>query len=93
MNIWSVFITLEVLFINLALLNRCCKRKYGIGVTIISLAAFTAFFLFSAGLLYSGFGDGKLAVGGFLYLIPLFSYIKKKYLGCSSLCVCAGPLL
>ena len=78
MNIWSVFITLEVLFINLALLNRCCKRKYGIGVTIISLAAFTAFFLFSAGLLYSGFGDGKLAVGGFLYLIPLFLLYKEK---------------
>lgn len=81
---------LEVALINLISIDRCCHRKYSSVKTILWLTAYTAlmlaFFLFFSDKL-SFYGDGRMMLGGLLYLV-IFRYIYKERLSLLLTIIC-----
>lgn len=74
---------LELLFFNLFSIHRCCHKKYSTAKVIFVLALFSAalflFFLIFAEQ-FSFRGDGRMSLGGFLFLIPFRLLYRENYL-------------
>lgn len=71
MLIIRLLIVLEMLCVNIASVERFCRRKYRRSVNFLVLAAFSLLFFGSILLLFPQYGNGKLMILGLLYLIPL----------------------
>lgn len=71
MPIVQFLIILEMLCVNIASFEGFCKRKYSRSVSFLVLAFFSLLFFGSIIFLFPQYGDGKLMILGFLYLIPL----------------------
>lgn len=71
---------IEVLVFNLITLNSCCRRKYSLFKTIAIICIFTVLCILPGPIFLSSIfvGDGRWAIFGFLYIIPLkFLYHER----------------
>lgn len=71
MLIIKLLIILEMLCVNIASFEGFCRRKYSRIVSFLVLVFFSLLFFGGILLLFPQYGDGKLMILGFLYLIPL----------------------
>ncbi len=82
MSVIQILPPLEVIILNSLSLDRCCHRKYSAGKTVAVLALFTCalavFFQWLSSYIPVE-GDGKLALAGFLYIIPLKALYKEEF--------------
>lgn len=78
MEIPLILATFEMLIINMISFNYCCPKKYSGSITWTILAAFSILFLPCVFLLSPYFGDGRMLVLGFLYLVPFYFLYKEK---------------
>lgn len=71
-DVLNFCIILEMLLVNCSTMHYCAKPRYSLLKTISVIAAFTVV-LFTAGyFLMPNFGSGAAAMGGFLYILPLY---------------------
>lgn len=83
MSIIELTFTIEILFFNILLFDRCCKRKYSywitIGVVLVFSCVFLASFYELRLLFFPGeAGNGTFALLGFFYLIPLYFLYQEN---------------
>lgn len=81
----EVMIVLEIVFVNVITISKCCEKKYKWYINLLTLLLFSSvvfglgFYCISRFSFY-GNGNGLFVVFGFLYLIPLgFLYKERVY--------------
>lgn len=83
---------MEMLFINLFTVERCCHRKYSVFKTFLALFLFSSVVIFAALSLAEEMnfrGDGRFCVVGFIFLIPLcLLYQEHVLLLAIIMCTC-----
>lgn len=69
---------LEMLLVNLSTVHDCAKGRYSLLKTVLALMAFTLAFFTAAYFIMPDLGNGALAVGGLLYVFPLYGLYQVK---------------
>lgn len=83
--------TLIMLFFNLLTTDRCCHRKYSAARTFFVCALVFVLTPFCSSLLLNAtfWQDGKIALLGFLYIIPFrYLYKEKLFFMFVIMCIC-----